>query len=46
VVASQPPIAATGAGPVQDEITWALALLVFGTGMALLGRRRGYRRMH
>jgi hypothetical protein len=45
VVVSQPPIAATGAGPVDSQMNWALVLLVLGGAVAWAGRR-GYRRLH
>ncbi|MFN2561396.1 MAG: hypothetical protein ABR571_08910, partial [Jatrophihabitans sp.] len=45
-VAAQQQLAATGAGPVHDQIGWALALLVLGAGILLVGKRRGYRRTH
>jgi hypothetical protein len=45
VVVSQPPIAATGAGPVENQLNWALVLLVLGGAVAWAGRR-GYRRLH
>ncbi|HZC25428.1 MAG TPA: hypothetical protein VE287_00270, partial [Actinopolymorphaceae bacterium] len=40
------PVANTGAGPITDEVSWAIALLVLGAGLAVAGKRRGYRRMH
>jgi hypothetical protein len=40
------PVANTGAGPITDEVSWAIALLVLGGGLAVAGKRRGYRRMH
>ena len=38
-------VAATGAGPINDELNWAIALLVLGAAAAYGGRRR-YRRLH
>lgn len=38
-------VASTGAGPVNDELGWALALLMLG-GVAAVAGRRTYRRMH
>jgi hypothetical protein len=43
---SESPIAVTGAGPVDDQLDWALALLLLGGAVALAGKRRGYRRSH
>jgi hypothetical protein len=42
---SQNPVAATGAGPVDDQVGWALALLILGSGLAF-GARQRYRRQH
>jgi hypothetical protein len=38
-------VASTGAGPINDEVNWAIGLLVLGTAAAFAGRRR-YRRLH
>lgn len=38
-------VASTGAGPINDELNWALGLLVLGAAAAYAGRRR-YRRLH
>jgi MYXO-CTERM domain-containing protein len=38
-------VASTGAGPINDELNWALALLVLGAAAVYAGRRR-YRRLH
>lgn len=40
------PVANTGAGPITDEVGWAVALLALGGALAVAGKRRGYRRMH
>jgi len=40
-----PPLATTGAGPVNAELTWAVALLTLGGLLAAAGTRR-YRRTH
>ena len=38
-------MASTGAGPINDELNWAVALIVLGGVAAYVGRRR-YRRLH
>jgi hypothetical protein len=43
---SSSPIAVTGAGPVNDELNWALGLLLLGGAIVLAGKQRGYRRLH
>ena len=40
------PVANTGAGPVRGEVIWAAGLLVLGSALAYVGRRRGYLRRH
>jgi len=44
-IAPVPPLATTGAGPVNAELTWAVALLTLGGLLAAAGTRR-YRRTH
>jgi hypothetical protein len=39
-------LAVTGAGPVTDEVSWALALLVLGALVLLAGKRPAHRRTH
>jgi hypothetical protein len=43
---SSSPIALTGAGPVDEQLDWAVALLLLGGAVILAGKRRGYRRSH
>jgi uncharacterized repeat protein (TIGR01451 family) len=46
VLPETPPLATTGAGPVNGELGWAFAMIMAGFALVLLGRRRRLRRAH